>query len=263
MQSMITSIDNQIRIYLLKTNNGQFYQEYIKNNTIDYYRLKLSDNTINDFNTRDEVYLKEVYAQHLGVFEIMINQLKAGDWVVLVGYQNKKVMIGEIDGINFTVNNNNRYITVNWLKEVEIKKIDARIMQYLYKKPILMDITTLKDPLLRLIHPLYKIKDHYHIIIHINQKDNILLRSLLGIQQLVYDETSEVELAIKIHLESPGIIEFISDNYTVVGVIIQLIRLFREFKNKPLISEDKSGIYETYIAYGIEKLEIDFEQEDI
>jgi N-dimethylarginine dimethylaminohydrolase len=252
----ITNISSDIQIYFIKTNNGRYYSTYIENGTIGYYPIEINSSIIQDFKLLEGNDLKDRYKHHFkGLFTYMM-EFKIGDLILITSYRNKKVSIGEISRIN----REGMIYTIQWLKEVNVTDCDA-LMKYLHRKDVVLNISELKTLILRQLYPYYSYNGKYHLVLQIKQKNNLLLKSLLGLQQMILERTNEQEMEIKIRLESPGIIEFISEHVDVILLIVKLIGLFKQFKNCTSLNEQEQALYEAYCLYQIDTLEVELEAE--
>jgi hypothetical protein len=253
MKPEITNISSDIQIYFIKTNNGRYYSSYIQATTIGFYPIEMNQELIQDFNTRDQGLLKERYGQHYKALHLFLN-LKRGDLVVITSFRNQKVSIGEI----IDRNHEGIFYQVNWMKEMELIELDG-LIRYLHKKEIVLNITEIKTLIIRKLYPYYWSNGKYHLVLQIKQKKNLLLKSLLGLQQLILEGTNAEEMEVKIRLESPGIIEFISEHYQVIVLIIKLIGLLKQFKTNQNLSQQEQALYQAYCHYQIENLELEIE----
>lgn len=238
---MFPIIDMKSNYYLIKTNNGYYYQNYINNNIVSLYSLQVNDNLeINKPHKKKEL-------------EIFINELSLNDYVLIPNYRNRLISIGQITS-NYFLKDQNIYRKVKWLKTLKINDL-LLLSKYLSLNKTIIKINDLDYLIDRNVYQ-YFIKDHfYHIIIAVKQEENILCKSLYGLYDLLLSDIDKQELQIKVSLESPGIIELISENLDVIIAIIKVIKLIHLLTKKEKINDEK--IKQKYEEYEIDKLKLE------
>lgn len=240
----LANINTDSQIYLIKTNNGKYYQSFLQGNYITYYQDEMWLTAKALFMSLSTLEAKTRYGKAVPALTRFYN-IKPGDYILIVG-RKKQMAIGIVENIATK-------ISVKWVQEMLAPSF---IWPYLYKHDVIVDLNSIKQQIFRLVHPLYFYEDYYHLTIKVKQGDDILLKSLVGMQNLVFNYTNGQDLTLKIHLESPGVIEFISKHWPEIQLLIKLIQLLINFRKAKKIEDQ--ALYEAYLKYEIEKLEIDW-----
>lgn len=181
-------------------------------------------------------------------------EMKPKDFIILSGFRHQKLMLGVVGEVDWE---SESPIKVNWIREITSNLFDG-LTPHFYRPSSIVNISSVKDKLLRHYLPLYESDGKYHIIVHVRQEGKISLKSLLGIQSLIYEQATDPNLEVKVHLESPGILEFISEQEEMILLIFQLISLLLDFKKKKRLRKEVDRLlYEKYKSYEIEQLELE------
>ena len=162
--------------------------------------------------------------------------MKPGDLIIIGGYRHQKAMLGILEDTN-------PKFTVHWIQEVDVK-VMPWLYPYLYRNQIVVNLKDVINKLIRHYYYQYRYQDDYHLVVGVNQTTPIRLQSLYGLERLIYEEVKDRRLTIKVHLESPGIIEFISKHQSVIQMILKLIVLLIQFKRKKRLQRE----YERFIS---------------
>jgi hypothetical protein len=232
----IPVIKDDINYWLIKTSNGKYYQQFIKDHLIKLYNFT----NLNEIGTKKAPQMNQ-----------FINVMKENDIVIIPSHLKKYISIGVI-----TSKFENQYRHVSWIKEISFTDLDSKCHKYFFKDETIICLNDVASYLERLIYALYLKNDKYYFSIKVNQKSNILFKSIYGLYRLFLDDENDDNLEIKINLQSPGIIEFISKNLEVIIVIIKIVQIISTLKNRK-VDDVNIKLVDKYFKYEIDKLEID------
>ena len=230
-------VDDDTRAYLVKTCNGKYYPIYRDEERIDYYKYPIKQYSLRKGKGNDT--LKE---------HKLLTHMKPGDCIVMSGYRHKKAMLGRLERPA-------PHLTVQWFKEIDISRMPT-LYPYLYRCQTIVEITPILSTLIRYFYYFYFYQERYHLAIHVNQQTPIDLKSILGLEKLVLQQSNGLPLAIKVQLESPGIIEFISEHKDVIQSVLQLIIVLIQFKMKRDVKREYEELFQHYLTYKIEDLDL-------
>ncbi|HEY8436803.1 MAG TPA: hypothetical protein VIK63_07185 [Haloplasmataceae bacterium] len=225
----IIPIQDGIRAYLVKTCNGKYYHQYLKESRIDHYKYPLG--TASGVAEHDLFYT-----------------MKKQDLIVMSGYRHQRVMLGVLEDSAPT-------LKVRWLQEVMTSRL-PQLYPYLYRKTPVCDISAMLPALIRHVYACFAYDGQYHLVVQVEQERPIRLKSLLGLEKLVLDEAKGKPLAIKVQLESPGLIEFISEHRDVILSIFRLILILLQFKAKREVKKEYQALYDLYCRYSLDELQL-------
>ena len=245
MDKIITQfpkIGDKTKYYLIKTYNGKYYHHYLRKGVVGLYSLQ--------FNKQKEIITSN--KNYLKAFKIFTSLIQVGDVVLIPTYHNLSLSIGIIES-NIYFDNQLIYRKVKWLRTIEAKNL-AYIHRYLHLVPLVISVDPLKDDIDRHTYQHFLKNNFYHIVLKVTQKESILCKSLYGLYDLFLSACNEPRLNIKMTVQSPGLIELITDNLDVVIAVIKVIQIIKYLREKKL----KSGIIaEKYYQYEVDKLELE------
>ena len=180
---MFPVIDSKSNYFLIKTNNGYYYQDYLNNHFVSLYSVQVNDNLeINKPHKKQELAL-------------FLKELTLGDYVLIPNYHSELISIGQIIS-NYYVQNQNIYRKVKWLKTVRINEL-LLLSKYLPINKTIMKVNDLASMIDRCIYQ-YFIKDRfYHLIIAVKQQGNVLCKSLYGLYDLLLSNIDKQNFKLK------------------------------------------------------------------
>lgn len=225
-----------VNCFLIKTNNGKYYHDYLDNGYIGIYSGKISiKNKERDYFT-------------------FTNDLNIGDYVLITSHKNKMISIGRITSPP-QVEDNHPIRMVTWLKTIEIKDLFS-LYRYLKQNKLIIKINDFIDDILRITHPIFYKDDKYHLVITITNQAGIPFKSLCGFYDILLSEVGDQQVEVKTVLKSPGIIELITEKLEVIILIIKLVKLIVSLANK---AKDKSNekLIQKYYANQVDRLQIE------
>ncbi len=233
-------INGDENYYLIKTCNGKYYDDYLKNDRVGFYPLN------------------KKFKQRM----LFITDFKPEDVVLIPSTRNKKLSIGKIIS-NCFKEDEKFYRTVSWMKEIDIKEMQV-MHKYLHKDKVLINLNEIKPEIDRNLYPYFYKNSAYHFVLKVNQNDNIQCMSLYGLYDLILNEQLHQDLTVKITVKSQGLIEFITYSVEVIVIIIKVFHLIHLLRKvKPLNKKDDNFIHhyqdmvKKYYDYEVHKLHLD------
>ncbi len=242
LKKIIPTISDDTSYYYIKTNNGHFYHQYKQESIVGLNNV--------DVNLSPKPkYLK-----------IFIDYLKISDFVLIANFRHKNFYIGEITS-DIYYENEKIYRKVKWLKEVECFDLGDKAYKYISKANPIININCLATDINRLLYPIYDKSHVYHFVFKVKQEENILFKSLYGLHQLFDQDEIIDELKIKISVQSPGIVELITNNLDIIIMIIKTIKVINLLTKNETPSNSKlikkyNDIKNIYQQYEIERLKL-------
>lgn len=247
----LTRISSKRDYWFVRTQGGDFYDTFLKNSFIaigyDSIRLSTIKNAHENKHAKTELakaikdkFPDETRPGYIGNQLIdFIYNIKKGDIVVIPSSSTSHVSIGEVESTpvfeisDRSVDTECPYFKrkkIKWLKKnIDLKTLDAQLLRLKYTQrtvtPIPEDLTSFID---RNILPLYIKDDNAHLALNVQSSEHLSAYSLFStwmeLLELADDfgdseglEINKEEFDIRINVQSPGTIEFIS--YSIVGLV--------------------------------------------
>ncbi|MFK7002190.1 hypothetical protein V3Q90_15805 [Flavobacterium oreochromis] len=244
--------NNQRSYWFIRTQGGDFYKTFLDNSYIaigyDSINLSLIKNAANDKSGKK--YLAEVIKKqfpdeskpgYIGnqLIDFSYN-IKKGDIVIIPSESSSKISIGEVletpiyELTNNLGENDCPYLKrkkIKWLKQnLTFNHIDPKLLSIKYSQRTITRIQEEFHPYIdRIISPIYIKNDNAHLAINVERKENFpaydvftTWTELLDLtEEFGKDEQIEInkkDIDLKINVQSPGTIEFIT--YSVIGIVV-------------------------------------------
>lgn len=247
-------IDDETNYYLIKTNNGKYYPFYLEENRVGLYPVIIKMDEKGDFVTEGKKKAREL--------TIFINHLRIDDIVLIPSTRNKKIFIGKITS-QYYIEKEKIYKNVSWMKEIEINKLH-HIHQFIHLDYPIICLNKMKSEIERNLYSIFRKAMSFHFILKVNQQDHILCKSLYGLYHLLLKEVYDQDLKIKMTIQSPGLIELITEKLDVIITIINVIKIIELLtKRQKITNKEKQfikmheAIISKYYDFEVEKLQID------
>lgn len=248
----ITRISSKRSYWFVRTQGGIFYETFLENSFIaigyDTIRLSTIKNAFQNKHGKKaltqavrERFPEENRPGYIGnqLIDFAYN-IKKGDVVVIPSTSSSYISIGEVEStpvfeVEEGANEANcpflKRKKVNWIKtNINLQSIDAQLLRLKYTQRTVTyipeDLTSFID---RILIPLYVKDDNAHLALNVQRHEHLpayhvfsawmellKLADEFGTQEDLNIEKEEFDL--KINVQSPGTIEFIS--YSVVGLVI-------------------------------------------
>ncbi len=254
----IEQIPKERNYWLIRTESGKFYFDFLENNYVSIGWDEFSD--INIFKNTEEKKLKEHIAsvykdeKRPGYIYNQIRRfmfdIKKGDMILIPSENSSQIAFGLVqetffirDTISNTTNikipkcNFKKCIKVEWKSKIFKEKFDPYLKMLLFTHTTITDINDYKGYINRLLYSNYILDDMIHVTFNITTKDNINAVELLNFLNLISKESIDVfnqvtgsnfkkdTVDVKLNVQSPGPIEFIG--YAIGGIlVISIINAF-------------------------------------
>lgn len=255
----IEQIPKERNYWLIRTESGKFYFDFLENNYVSIGWDEFSD--INIFKNTEEKKLKEHIAsvykdeKRPGYIYNQIKRfmfdIKKGDMILIPSENSSQIAFGIVQETFFirdTINNNTtnlkipkcnfkKCIKVEWKSKIFKEKFDPYLKMLLFTHTTITDINDYKGYINRLLYSNYILDDMIHVTFNITTKDNINAVELLNFLNLISKESIDVfnqvtgsdfkkdTVDVKLNVQSPGPIEFIG--YAIGGIlVISIINAF-------------------------------------
>ncbi|QVK17102.1 hypothetical protein KHQ81_09395 [Mycoplasmatota bacterium] len=248
------TINVETNYFLIKTNNGKYYSSYLEENRVGLYPLLIHVDEKGNYIAENKKKEKEL--------NLFINQLKIDDIVLIPSSRNKKLFIGKITS-QYYIEMDKIYKNVIWIKELGIEKLH-HIHQFIHLAHPIICLNKMKYEIERNLYSIFRKETAFHFVLKVNQQDHILCKSLYGLYHLLLKEVYHQDLKIKMTIQSPGLIELITDKLDVIITIINVIKIIELLtKQHKMTDKEKQfikihdEIIKKYYNFEVEKLQID------
>lgn len=257
--SNIPKLDSSCDYWLVRSNSGDYYTDFNINSYIGIAWNEISLKEIYDANSntdRLKVILKDkmlvdenkgvsesVYGIAAGQILRFANNIKINDIVLVPSEGSQRFLVGKIisapyeiedtylqkeldDELNYKKSNYKKRIDVKWLGWFNRSDADSALFKMIYTHNTLSIINEYKDFINRALFPYYIQDDKLYTTYRVTETNDIQ-GSYLG--QFIYQYSSismlldpENRLNSKANVQSPGIVEFIS-NSKEIGIFVAMI----------------------------------------
>jgi len=255
IQEIINSlahVSNKRNYWFIRTQGGDFYETFLDNDYIaigyDDIRLSSINNAHNNKNLLTSLVqvIKEQYPEETRPGYIA-NQLidftynvKKGDIVIIPSEATSRISIGEVvetpifELKNRIADADCPYLKrkkINWLrKSVIMENIHPKLIKIKYSQRTVTNIQEYYHPFIeRFLNPIYIKNDNAHLAINVERKEDFPAYDVFKTWTELLDLTEEFgdsenikinkkDINLKINVESPGTIEFIT--YSVLGIVV-------------------------------------------
>lgn len=268
--------DSEQRIWMLRTESGRFYRDFTKNNYVALGWDKVPFSVINDKEI-DEKSKKEkisvLYPDEskpgliLSQLKKFYFEMKSGDLILIPSELSKKLFMGTIGDVITSVDHIEledeydkcEYLhkrSVKWIKTIS-PNIDVYLNKALKSHQAVTDVTEYADLFYRNIFPYYIEENSIHLTFHKNTDSNFSVCDSIELQRTVIEIFKSISsmydfpdnsdaFKLKTAVGSPGIIEFIVQNFDSAN-IVTAIMIFLVFGGN--FSKDEDG--KTSFSIGI------------
>ena len=251
----LSIINNKINYWFIRTQGGDFYKTFLDNSYIaigyDSINLSLIQKAANDKSGKK--YLAEIIKKqfpdeskpgYIGnqLIDFSYN-IKKGDVIIIPSESSSKISIGEVletpiyELKNSLGENDCPYLKrkkIKWLKlNLTFNQIDPKLFSIKYSQRTITRIHEEFHPYIdRIISPIYIKNDNAHLAINVERNEDFPAYDVFKTWTELLDLTEEFgneeqivinkkDINLKINVQSPGTIEFIT--YSVVGIIVLAI----------------------------------------
>lgn len=248
----LSVINNKRNYWFIRTQGGDFYKTFLENSYVaigyDSINLSLIKNAANDKSGKK--YLAEIIKKqfpdeskpgYIGnqLIDFSYN-IKKGDVIIIPSESSSKISIGEVleTPIYELKNSLGAYDCpylkrkkIKWLKQnLTFNHIDSKLFSIKYSQRTITKIQEEFYPYIdRIISPIYIKNDNAHLAINVERKEDFPAYDVFKTWTELLDLTEEFgneekivinkkDINLKINVQSPGTIEFIT--YSIIGIIV-------------------------------------------
>lgn len=231
----IPVIKSDRRYWLIRTDGGQYWEQFKEDNFVsigwndycnmDEYKEKISSPE-NESILKEDIrskYETEQPGKILNTIKRFMFDLNIGDIVMIPSANSLIISFGEIvsdcycyELTDSDIDNEKcdhlKRRNVRWIKDVYRSNIDPLLFKIFYAHQTISNADDYDYVIDRTLHNIYVKNNITHLKVNVKTKDQIKGKTLYNFQKLVYDselDTSD-DLEMKINVQSPGFIEFIS-----------------------------------------------------
>lgn len=255
----ILEIPSDISYWLVRANGGTYYEDFFLNNFISIGDNDITLNDLNNItnNNTDESKILQLYKelyqskrgkQNLNTQQIahaasrtfkFVNEISIGDIVIVPSRRSERFVIGIVESDPFEITNadiekkkskfpideNHKRREVRWIKEVNRNDISEKLYWIFSAHQSILCLNDNSDYINRLISPIYIQDKQFHGVIKINTKKDITSTEWYDFYSLVkqIDQLNKSATSVKPNVQSPGIIEFISQNWESIASSIAIL----------------------------------------
>lgn len=250
-QIQILDIPNDIGYWLVRADGGKYYEDFFLNNFIavsdnevtlemikECAKYSIAGITIDHYK---ELYVKtyskwtnQQIAQAASRTQKFLDEIKVGDLVLVPSKRSTHFLIGVItsdvyeisekditsrEQVHYAINPFLKRRKVRWVKEVSRGEISEKLYWMLSAHQTIFDLQNQRDYINQLLAPIYIQNGKCHGTIKISKKKGLNSNEWYDLYSLIkkYSDTASQEVIVKTNVQSPGLIEFISDN---IGSVI-------------------------------------------
>lgn len=292
----ILEIPGETGYWLVRADGGKYYEDFFLNNFI-----AVSDNeiTLEDIKecSKESIagvtidHYKSLYSEKYEEWNAQqiahsasrtykfINEIKIGDLIVVPSKNSNQFLIGIVTSDVYEITENELTITadvhysinpyykrrnVQWVKEVSRKEISEKLYWILSAHQTIFNLVDQKDYINQLLAPIYIQDGQCHGTIKIAKQEGLNSDEWYNLYSIIKScsDSSDDKVIIKSNVQSPGLIEFISDNYgTILAITIVLSgSIFGEVN---FLGVKIKGILPYYQSYKKQKVEIQKGEKEI
>jgi hypothetical protein len=248
----ITKIDTRRNYWLVRTNSGEYFEEFFLGNFVGINWNDFNDpNDFLDVNKESTTArLAETYKENkqpghtFGQIRRFFHEMRIGDIVMIPSQDSKHIGFGEITS-NVEVTQMSQteidegecpYLkrrSVKWIKTVARKKLDPYLYRMMHTHLTISNANDYADAIDRTMYSFYYKGDRAHLVLNVEQQKDIPLMDLLDALQAPLDLVDFVhdpenpnivfnkrDLDAKLRVQSPGIIELVSSGHAFTLVVI-------------------------------------------
>lgn len=271
--------DSEQRIWMLRTESGRFYRDFTKNNYVALGWDKVPVSVINDMeisekSKKEKIGLLYPDESRPGLILSQLNtfyfKMKPCDLILIPSESSKQLFMGTIgdiidsvehieseDGYDKCEYSHKR--SVKWIKAIS-PNIDVYLNKALKSHQAVTDVTEYADLFYRNIFPYYIEGQSIHLTFQKNTESNFSVCDSIELQMAVIEifkavskmyglQDNSKTFKLKTAVGSPGIIEFIVENFNPANIVSVLLVLLA---TGGTISKDDNG--KTSLSIGVSSI---------
>lgn len=254
----VLTVDNSANYWMVRTMGGEYYEEFVENNfvAIGYNDILLREINSFDGEERDIVHaLKSIVAErheevlmpgHVASQLVRFcRTIKKGDILVVPGWGSCEISICRVTGEVYeepNVRDDNglcpfmKRLPVEILKSMNRRALSPKAQLMFNSRHPISDISDYAVYIDNICHDYYCKEDETHIVLNIETQEDVTMPAFYNLQKLfdiaeafckengISGEAKDV--VMKVQMESPGILHFISKNKNflfLIGILVLFI----------------------------------------
>lgn len=246
----IPIINKDRRYWLVRTDSGTLWEQFKSEDFIginwnEFSDIELLEKCKVDKNVEAEIKkeIQQIYdVEHGGRILNQINRfvfdLNIGDIVMIPSQNSSIISFGEVasDVYKYELTDediDNEYCDfikrrdIKWLKDISKKDLDPMLFKMLQAHQTISNADSYAHEIDRALELLYIKDEKIHLTIMVKAQGEIKGKDLYALQKLVYDciGVDEESLDMKINVQSPGPIEFITNNIWDIVKILFVVNI--------------------------------------
>lgn len=278
MHIPIIKIDENRNYWMVRTEAGEYYDEFYHDNFVGMGWDELNSFSQEEFN--NEEYMAEqvtkffpdvkqqwrVYSQ----VRRFLFDVKVGDIVIIPSSSHVSFGVVESDVYFAEVTEADlaaglcpfkKRRRVAWIKTVRRNDLDPYLYKLLNSHFTITNALEYAPFIDRTLHSFYVKGDKAHLVLQVTTEDHIYARDLMKLingslelvdvhNEITGDELDPNGVEIKLNVQSPGPVEFVSDVWTITVIGIALVFIvggkfsFKHTKEQTDISAESEGMIE-------------------
>jgi restriction system protein len=248
----IVKIETDRNYWLIRTNSGDFFEEFFLGNFIGINWNEFSNpKAFTEENKEATTFkLAETYKDNkqpghiFGQIKRFFHELKIGDIVMIPSKDSKHIGFGIItSGVYLTKKSQTeidegecpyeKRRNVDWVKTVDRKKLDPYLYKMMHTHLTISNANDYADAIDRTMYSFYYKGDKAHLVLNVKQEKDIALIDLLNALKTPLDlveiiknplnpnkDFNKGDLDAKLRVQSPGVIEFVSSGQAFLLVAV-------------------------------------------
>lgn len=251
--SNILEIPNDMGYWLVRADGGKYYEDFFLGNFIAVSDNEITLEMITKYSKGSLVgittdFFKDIYsevykgwtsqqiAHAVSRTQKFIVEMKIGDLVLVPSRNSKNFLIGIITSdvyqiteddvtakieVNYAINPYLKRRKVQWLKEIPRCEISDKLYWILSAHQTIFNLEENKENINQLLAPVYIQDGLCHGTIKISKKEGLNANEWYDLYSIIkkHSDNIEEEMIIKSNVQSPGLIEFVTENYgTIIAV---------------------------------------------
>lgn len=249
-------INKDRKYWLVRTRGGLYYEDFFSKDFVGIGWNKISDiDAIKAIKNKEQTkkliekikkaYPDEKRAGHAfnQIFRF-VTEMNEGDIVTIPSDSSYKISFGEvlsdvfIEKIELTEEEEKLGISpywkrrkIKWIKTIRRDELDPLLYKLFFSHHTISDANEYGALIDRTLYGYYVKDDNAHLILKLNTKDKIYANDILDLISGILKDLSLINkdplnnLELKINVQSPGFLEFISDPKKIAGIATVVVVL--------------------------------------
>lgn len=259
-QFSILEIPTETGYWLLRADGGKYYEDFFLNNFIAISDNEITLEMIRDcqsnsiagitidhykelYNNEYEEWTNQQIAHAASRTEKFMNRMNTGDLVLVPSKRSTDFLLGvivsdvyeisedEVDSgetVKYAITPYLKRRRVHWLKEVSRSEISEKLYWVLSAHQTIFDLAEQRDYINQLLSPIYVQNGVCHGTVKISKKEGLNSNEWFDLYSIIknYSDATSEEVIVKSNVQSPGLVEFVSDNWGTIVAITTVLSGF-------------------------------------